>query len=214
MGEVPLPRLALMGNASMDLCQGESCLTSMARTTGFSCQRPIGCADLSEGRVQRLRSSEPGAITACEKGLQPKVKACAFTCHGSADRCLLVEAGKNHHHTPGGQAFDGAVDLPGVVKPIQASKQPQPVAAFIAPAGLGQCDGAIAGALAKRWRAAVFLAKELLIALVNAPDDVLDSLGIKLLPAGKPRRALEFRDMAFQLVITDVAWMAVALPRV
>jgi hypothetical protein len=100
MGEVPLPRLALMGNASMDLCQGESCLTSMARTTDFPCQRPIGLADLSEGRAQRLRkgfalrrrsraSSEPGAITACEKGLQPKVKACAFTCHGSADRCIL-----------------------------------------------------------------------------------------------------------------------------
>src|SRR4029453_16851983 len=145
MGEVPLPRLALMGNASMDLCQGESCLTSMARTTDFPCQRPIGLADLSEGRAQKLRkgfalrrrscaSSEPGAITACEKGMQPKIKACAFTCHGSADRCLLVEAGKNHHHTPGGQAFDGqrfdgVIDLPGVVQPIQASKQPKPVAA-------------------------------------------------------------------------------------
>ena len=53
MGEVPLPRLALMGNARMDLCQGESCLTSMARTTDFPCQRPIGLADLSEGRAQR-----------------------------------------------------------------------------------------------------------------------------------------------------------------
>ena len=93
-----------------------------------------------------------------------------------------------------------------MVKPIQASKQPQPVAAFIAPASLGQCDGAIAGALAKRWRMVVFLAKELLIALMDAPDDVLDSLGIKLLPVGKPRHALEFRDMAFQSVITDVAF--------
>ena len=41
---------------------------------------------------------------------------------------------------------------------------------------------------------------------MDAPDDVLDSLGIKLLPVGKPRHTLEFRDMAFQSVITDVAF--------
>jgi len=35
---------------------------------------------------------------------------------------------------------------------------------------------------------------------------VLDSLGIKLLPVGKPRHALEFRDMIFQSVITGVAF--------
>jgi hypothetical protein len=41
---------------------------------------------------------------------------------------------------------------------------------------------------------------------MDAPDDVLDGLGIKLLPVGNPRHALEFRDMAFQSVITDVAF--------
>jgi len=115
MGEVPLPRLALMGNASMDLCQGELCLTSMARTTDFPCQRPIGLADLSEGsapvklgalrrrrhgeRAQRLRRSEPGAITAYEKCVQPKVKTCAFTRHDSDSGCTTVMWGVTNNST-------------------------------------------------------------------------------------------------------------------
>jgi hypothetical protein len=62
------------------------------------------------------------------------------------------------------------------------------------------------GALAKRRWTAVLLTKELLISMVDAPDDMLDGLGIKLLPVGKPCHTLELRDMALQSVITGVAF--------
>jgi len=42
--------------------------------------------------------------------------------------------------------------------------------------------------------------------MVDAPDDVLDGLGFKLLAVSKPCHALELRDMALQSVITDVAF--------
>src|SRR5262245_6308605 len=91
-------------------------------------------------------------------------------------------------------------------------KPQKPIAACIAPARLGQRDRAIPGAFAKRRRTAVFLTKEPLIALVNTPDDLLDSLRIKLLPVSKPRHALQFCDMTFQTIVADIALKAPVVP--
>ena len=88
---------------------------------------------------------------------------------------------------------------------IETSKQPQAIVPLITPARLGQGDGAIPEPLAKRRRTAVLPTKELLIPLIDAPDDVLDGLRIELLPMGKPRHALQLRDMAFQPIVADVA---------
>src|SRR2546428_8415829 len=49
---------------------------------------------------------------------------------------------------------------------------------------------------------------ELLIALIDAPDKVLDGLGIKLAPMGKAHHGLQARDMSFETVVTDVAFEA------
>gem|GEM_PF-5615262 len=96
MGELPLPVLPLMGNTGMHPCQGSACLTAMARTTHFPRQRPIGFAQSPERRAKRLGGREPGTIMARQKGLQPKVKACALTCHDSGNGLVVTEAGKDH----------------------------------------------------------------------------------------------------------------------
>src|SRR5262249_12769463 len=99
-------------------------------------------------------------------------------------------------------------------------KQPQPIGAFVAPASLGQRlllrrsrrDRSIPGAFAKRRRTGVFLAKEVLIALVNTPDDLLNGLRIKLLPMSEPRHALQLCDMTFQTIVANIALKAPVVP--
>src|SRR5262249_33670842 len=211
VSELPMPCLALMANAGMHPCQRTLRLPPMARAPNFPCQGAIGLAQLSERRTQWLGGMKPGAIAAGEKGLQPKVQACAFTRHGSGNGLVIAEAGKDDQHMPGwqafdGQRFDGALDMPGLVKPIEPSKQPQAVPAFVAPAGLCQGNRAILRTWAKCGRTFILFAKKLLIALINTPDNVLDGLRIKLTPVSKARHGLQARHMPFQTKIADVAF--------
>jgi len=84
-------------------------------------------------------------VVAREKLRQPKVKCCGVTRLASDYRLLLTQTGEHDFHTAGRrpldrQRFDDANDLSGLVEPIATTKEPDPIATLVLPAGLCQRD--------------------------------------------------------------------------
>ena len=100
------------------LCAGES---------------PIGLHDGLQRLLEDLGCVDLGAVMAREIGLEAKVKACTFTCHGSTWRHRPHDTGEKHVQIAQGiplhgDGLDGALDLTGLGKLVDGGADAQAVA--------------------------------------------------------------------------------------
>ena len=191
VGQLPVKRLAYIGHTLMDTRQMLFGARAVGRTLLCTRQMAIGCGQFAQSFAERLWSVSCGAIAAGEIRRQPKVKACAFTRHGSGDWLRDNETGEVHVQIAEGIAFDrhrldGAMDITGLGELVHRGANAQPVAAEELPACLFEREGLGSAHFAKARGAntlggllglTIFdVLKEALIALVNTLNDVLDGL--------------------------------------
>ena len=208
---LPVPGMPLIGNTAM---KGRKCLpglVSVVRPWHLTRQSAVGFAYRAQRLSEGLGSMDIMPVVSGEECRESEVKACGLTRLDSDTGLILSETREDDLHTSGGQAFDGEgfdrpCDVPGVMETIETPTQPYAVTLLIAPTRLCQRDRVVFGAFAEGWWTLVLFAKELLIALVDAPDNVLDGLGIQLFPMGKACQALQLCDMAFEAIVADVAF--------
>lgn len=217
MRQLPVPILPLMHNVGMEVGKTVLCLAAMCRARFCPGQGSIGLSECSQGLLQRLWGSNIMAIMSREELRKPKVKTCGLTRLDSDDGLVLTQTREADDHASGWQAFDGysfddAFEIPGVVEAIETSEQPEAVGTVIAPTCLAQGDRVIPYTLAEgRWTSVLF-AKELLIALVDAPDNILYSLSIQVFPMGKSSPTFELRHLALHAIATNIDMKAAIVP--
>ena len=216
-GGRPMPSRALMGNPPMPLCQRVSGLTPMARAREGARQRPIGFPYLAQAVPEGEGCPDIMPVVAREKLRQPKVKRCGVTRLASDTGFILTETREHDCHPPCWQTLDRhgldrADDLSGLVEPIETAKERHTIAALVLPSGLRQRDRLVPYTFPEGRRTAVLFAKELLIALVDAPDNMLHGLCIQRAPVGKPVPVLQPGDVALQAVVPEVAMEAKVVP--
>jgi hypothetical protein len=142
------------------------------------------------------------AIGTNEKGGKAKVETCAFTRHGSVDRPFSdVETEVSEQVACGltldCYGLDLAVNRSGQGQLVVTFANAEPVAIEL-PARLRQGERLGFGDLAVGRRAFVLSTKELLIALLDAENEVLNGLRTELLPVCVLGLLLESGDMFFE----------------
>ncbi len=162
---------------------------------------------------ERLRCLVCSAITACEVCRQPKIKACAFTCHDSVNGLFLHDAGEvdvqvSESIALDGDGLDGASDLARLRILVDGRADFQSVVVKQFPACLCQSEGFGVADLAKRWSPdassgcpslpCLPVRKECLIAFVDAACYLLDGLRTELRPPGVLRQSFQFCEVSLQ----------------
>ena len=211
----PMKRLPLVRHTLVDTVQMLSGLPPIMGALLLVRQLAVGLRNRPQAVFEGLWCLMLSPITAGEIRRQPKVKACAFTCHDSDNGLFVNDTREVDVHVPkriafDGHRFDGAVNLSGlgVLIDRRANLETIPVKEF--PAGLCQRERLRIPYFAEGGRAnasgglfgctGLDVRKEGLIAFVDARGDLLDRLGAKLLPPGVLGQLLQLGKMCLQRV--------------
>ena len=223
MRQLPMERPALVSHVFMHAAQMALGLPPIAGALLLSSQSAIRLRKVFQGFLQRLRSEVFDAITAGEIRCQPKVKACAVTCHDSVDGLRFNEAGEVHGQvakrvTLDSHRLDGPFDVSGLGKLIDDRTDLQAIPVEQLPASLRQSERLGLANLAESrradaprcflCRAYLYVGKEPLVACINALRNILDRLRAKLFPPGVLCQFLQFCQMGVHRVQRDIFLIA------
>jgi len=190
-GQIPVEGMAEMSDPFVHTGKVLLGTAAVVRALALVRQRSIGVRNTTQRLFERLWRMVLRPITPREIGRQPKVKACAFTRHGSVDgfrdnatREIHVQVTKPI--TLDGDRFDGPRDVAGLRKLVDGRAETEAIATKELPSRLFQGKRFGMADLAKGGRtnlvggrvglAILQVLKEALIAPVDPFNDVLNGL--------------------------------------
>ena len=189
--QLPVERLPLAGNTPLHTVKMPSGLPAVAGALALRGQSAVRLGKCLQAALQRLRCLIRRAITSRQRGRQPKVAACALTCHDADNGLWLNKPGAIPGHvaqrvTRDRHRLDGAFALTRLGKLVDRCTDLQPVTCKQLPPGLRQREGlSIADLATAGWTnttrefpsfARLSVGKERLGPFVDACRNVLDGL--------------------------------------
>ena len=143
VGQFPMKSMAHVGHLLVHAGQVLLGPCPIRRPLPFARQGAVGCRKCSQCLSERLGGVLLAAVSAREIRGQPKVKACAFTCHDSADGLRHDDAREVHIQIAqgiplDGHRLDGAFKVARPGKLVDRGADTQAIAAQQLPACLRQ----------------------------------------------------------------------------
>ena len=216
MRQCPVKGVPLIRHALMDPGKVHQGLLTIVRALLFAGKPTVRLGKRLQTLLERLWCVKLCSVTIGQIRRQPKVKACAFTCHDSVNGLRFIQkAGEIHVQVPkriplDGDGFDRTLYLSGLRVFVDGRTDLETVAIKQLPSGLRQRERLGMTDFAKRWWTHTpgdltslprfHIGEERLIAFINARGNLLGCLGTKLLPPGVPWQLLQLGKMAMQRV--------------